>query len=495
MQSTDPVSAKDLHPKQKKPAAPVGGLDPNAAVNFAMDTSGLYPGLCDHFVGLAYGQAHSGYESAKAHWAQTPANLKHANDTRPPVGALVFFSGGDYGHVAIVTGKAPNGEPIITTTHTQGGKPVEMPLSKAAGLGYSGWATPYFGGKTAKLDGATLTRAVSVVGSEDPATADYRGAPPAGQDKLSLSDAADVVGFDMDFVKAHKEILDVFTKATNENWFTSGDIGKAKFDAAIQRTGWAQQNGPFAQEYLLAAAKNGGKDKAFLEQNRVAEEFVREAAQRVGAKLDDRQLKFFAKQTLMNGWNKDATRAHFLDQALTGQLEFFNPKTGRKDLFQTDHLNYESGAINKTIQALKDSAYKNGVTYNDDWYRQQARSVAGGMSTLDDHLTEIRKQGSSLFPVYADKVAAGADVMDIASPFINKMASVLEIDPNSISLNDPTIKKALGGVDSKGNPVAVGLWDFEKSLRQDSRWQYTKQANDEISNLTSKIISMFGMGG
>ena len=417
------------------------------------------------------------------------------NDLQP--GDLVFFHTSDKkvtGHVGIYIG----GGKMVNAANPRSGTVIQ---SINSGNQYVG-ARRYLslsGTHTAPKPTPGNTATHELAGDSPTMTAQF-GADAGmtldnSHDHLDLNDAAAVAGFDMDFVKAHKGILRVFQQAADEDWFTSGEVGKAKFQAAFNDTTWAKANGPYAQAYLLAAAKNGGKDKTFLEQQKTAEEFVREAALRVGAKLDDHQLKFFAKQTLMNGWNVDATRAHFLDQALTGQLEFFDPKTGRKDLFQTDHLNYEAGATAKTIQDLKESAYKNGVTYNESWYRGAARSVAGGLSTLDDHLQEIRKQASSLFPVYADKVAAGADVMDLASPYINKMAQTLEIDPNSIGLNDPTIKKALGGVDTKGNPSAVGLWDFEKSLRQDSRWQYTKQANDEISNLTSKIISMFGMGG
>lgn len=135
----------------------------NTAVNWAANSAGedgtRWPGKCDRFVANAYGMEHSNYQSAKVHWSGIPERYKHAKETNAPVGALVFWSNGKDGHTAIVTGNK-DGEPIITTTHTQGGLPVEMPLSEVTrqlgGEGvYSGWSLPYFHGRTASIDGVT----------------------------------------------------------------------------------------------------------------------------------------------------------------------------------------------------------------------------------------------------------------------------------------------------------------------------------------------------
>lgn len=123
-----------------------------------------FPGICDHFVGRVYGQANSGYDNAKAHWTATPDRLRHSKDTKAPLGSLVYWNNGKDGHVAVVTGTDGDGNPLITTTHTNGGTPTVMPLSQATrelgGKGmYNGWAVPYFQGKTAALDGVTASSA------------------------------------------------------------------------------------------------------------------------------------------------------------------------------------------------------------------------------------------------------------------------------------------------------------------------------------------------
>jgi hypothetical protein len=69
------------------------------------------------------------------------------------------------------------------------------------------------------------------------------------------------------------------------------------------------------------------------------------------------------------------------------------------------------------------------------------------------------------------------------------MASTLELDPNTIDLNDPTLRMA---ITDKGD---MNLYDFKKTLRQDNRWQYTGSAKEEVSNAALGVLRDFGFQG
>jgi hypothetical protein len=70
------------------------------------------------------------------------------------------------------------------------------------------------------------------------------------------------------------------------------------------------------------------------------------------------------------------------------------------------------------------------------------------------------------------------------------MASVLEIqDPNSISLSDPVLRSA---ITPQGE---MNLYDYQKALRKDNRWQYTQQANEEVASATQQVLKDFGFMG
>jgi hypothetical protein len=158
--------------------------------------------------------------------------------------------------------------------------------------------------------------------------------PPAGQDTFDMGDALAVGGFDMKFVDDHPDVKKVFVDAVNKGWFTSGTTGQANFTNALHQTGWWRDNNQYARQYLINQSA-GGEDWA--NQQNAAKEFVLAAAKRIGANPTPEQLTQLTKYTLMNGWNQDATRARFLDQALTGQLSY-KDSTGKSWQFQTDTL-------------------------------------------------------------------------------------------------------------------------------------------------------------
>jgi hypothetical protein len=83
----------------------------------------------------------------------------------------------------------------------------------------------------------------------------------------------------------------------------------------------------------------------------------------------------------------------------------------------------------------------------------------------------------------------GIDLDAIYSPYKNVMASVLEINPESITLNDPLLRSAITG--DKELPI----YEFQRQLRQDSRWQYTNQAREEVSDVALKVLRDFGFQG
>jgi hypothetical protein len=69
------------------------------------------------------------------------------------------------------------------------------------------------------------------------------------------------------------------------------------------------------------------------------------------------------------------------------------------------------------------------------------------------------------------------------------MASVLEVAPDSISLDDKTLRMAIGP------EKEMSIYDFQRTLRKDSRWQYTDNARQESSDSVLKVLKDFGFQG
>lgn len=164
--------------------------------------------------------------------------------------------------------------------------------------------------------------------------------------------------------------------------------------------------------------------------------------------------------------------------------------------YVVEHNGVLGGAAGTTQQELKALARANGVSYNDNWYTTAARNVVGGIRAAQDYESDIRAQAASAFPVYAEQIKAGQNVADIASPYVQRMSALLEINPNDIDLFDNSIKQALSGRNPEtGKAETKSLWQFENDLRKDPRWQYTNNAREATSSITNGILKRWGLSG
>jgi hypothetical protein len=50
-------------------------------------------------------------------------------------------------------------------------------------------------------------------------------------------------------------------------------------------------------------------------------------------------------------------------------------------------------------------------------------------------------------------------------------------------------------MDEKSNPKLMSLWDFQKAVRQDDRWQTTENAVTTYTDFGERLLKMFGIRG
>jgi len=150
------------------------------------------------------------------------------------------------------------------------------------------------------------------------------------------------------------------------------------------------------------------------------------------------------------------------------------------------------GAIGGDLTTLRATARANGFDLDtqfgsniNDWLQRLAKGES--VETFKNTIRGAAKLG------LPDKVAnlldQGLDIKDIYAPYRNVMASVLEIAPDSISLDDKTLRTAIGP------EKEMSIYDFQRSLRKDSRWQYTNNAREESSAAVLGVLSDFGFQG
>lgn len=156
----------------------------------------------------------------------------------------------------------------------------------------------------------------------------------------------------------------------------------------------------------------------------------------------------------------------------------------------------ETGPTGKSGEALADlksTAMANGFDLNKIFTPQQ---IEGFLKKIDlgESVDTIKQQIRSIAKIgmpqgVAQMLDKGIDLDAIYAPYKNLMASTLEINPETITLNDPILRSAVTA------EKEIPLYEFQRQLRKDSRWQYTNQAKEEVSNVALKVLRDFGFQG
>jgi hypothetical protein len=160
-------------------------------------------------------------------------------------------------------------------------------------------------------------------------------------------------------------------------------------------------------------------------------------------------------------------------------------------------ISYKPGAIlggeaGVNLAELQKTASANGLNLEKQFgssLQGWLQKIAQGEST-ETYKQIIRDTAKIGLP---DRVASlvdkGIDLETIYNPYRNMMAATLEVNPETIKLNDPTLRMAIGP------EKEMSLYDYQRSLRKDARWQYTDNARQEVSSIAKTVLKDFGFQG
>lgn len=129
------------------------------------------------------------------------------------------------------------------------------------------------------------------------------------------------------------------------------------------------------------------------------------------------------------------------------------------------------------------------ITNNAMW------ALWGGATNTEAFHSKMVNYATTKYAAYADRIRGGETVRDIAQPFIESRAKILEEAPGMITLRDPLIERALQGRMVDGKTVGPTLWEFEQDLRKDPRWATTQNARQTAAQTATAIGKAFGMIG
>lgn len=209
-------------------------------------------------------------------------------------------------------------------------------------------------------------------------------------------------------------------------------------------------------------------------------------AQSLGADLSGVDVNGLADQLLRDNWD-------WIGSSPDGAIPDSIINAHLVPLIHANQSGGFSGAAGTNASAIRQLAEQYGVKMSDQWYVSMVRGLQDGSVTETDIRNQLVNTSKSAWGALAGNINDHTSVQDLASSYIQTMASTLELDPSQVTLDSPEIKQALSYIDpSNGQPRQKSLWEFEQSLRNDPRWENTKQGQRELSNAGVQWLKDFG---
>lgn len=225
--------------------------------------------------------------------------------------------------------------------------------------------------------------------------------------------------------------------------------------------------------FVGSSISGGGVGTASAQDIKVKADAIRIYAADLGVGLDDAAVNKLARQWAAG--NFDAT-------------------TIKPQIARSGQIDFTKGSAAEQLNTLKELAGSYGIQYDQGWYNTAATNVLTGKDDIETYKQYVKDQAKSKYPALSKQIDDGFTVRQLASSYTTTMANLLEIDEQSIGLDDYYVNQALTGLDAQGNPVQKPLWQFQQEIRKnDPRWRYTRNAEESMMSASRKVLQDFGL--
>ncbi len=267
------------------------------------------------------------------------------------------------------------------------------------------------------------------------------------------------------------DLIDLFLDAAQnpDKYDFISEAGKTAWTNKVQATKFYQNVLPKHREWDLIP-KN--QQEALL-----ADERKRVMAAYSTLQLTDQEASDLALYTLRN--KADATQQKYFAYSLVGK------RADKADLPTTEEASaikralraygYQPKNIDAMIQSSLTGEKYNGVLYTPELLETKAKNAA-----------------KIMYQHYAPLIDKGFTLEDIFEPYKELAAKTLELNPNSITMDNPLFMDILSMVDDKG--MGVSGSQFLYKIKSDPKYGYgkTQQAKNEVDSIIMGLEEAFG---
>lgn len=284
--------------------------------------------------------------------------------------------------------------------------------------------------------------------------------------KLDAHELAESYGMSYAFFKSQPELWKELNAAVEGQWTPE------KFQAEIKNTNWWKKNSDSMRKAQVMQKTDPATYKATMEAMRVS---VRDMAVKSGAILSQKNVDALAKNMLHLEWN-EAQVANFL---------------GKYIAFSKD--NVLGGIAGQAAKAIKQEAYSLGVAVTEQSLLNNAQYLVRGITSMEKITGSLREQAAGLYPAWAEQIAAGASIQDLAQPYRQVLAQELQLPETDIDAFSPKIKAALNHVDKQGQPAPMDLARFMQMVRNDPAWRKAPGTGEKTLGVAREVLKQMGL--
>ena len=347
------------------------------------------------------------------------------------------------------------------------------------------------GGTTTTKAGTTGkggTGGTGDTGKKEAAKAGAKKTPKYGIDEIYGMVQSAYGPIDITF-KTDPELRDLLFKAIGRDAVpgSKDDYTPQRFLNELQQTTWWQKNAgelrqrQFYKNQYEQLRKTADPDTAArLDQTSeygrglaYTKQRISDAAKQLGATISTDELDILARDIYDLGYED---KGAMVSAAIRGKIKY-SPGA------------VVGGQAGELLRDLEKTAAANGM----DLQKQFGNSIQNWLQNMsqgesvETYKQIIRERAKIGLP---EKVGSlldkGVDLETIYDPYRQTMASVLEINPETIKLDDPTLRAAIGP------DKEMTLFDYQRNLRKDPRWQYTNNARETVSGIAQQVLRDFG---
>lgn len=288
--------------------------------------------------------------------------------------------------------------------------------------------------------------------------------------KLTDKELAANYGWALATLNSDKGLKALFQRAVSKQ------LTPQRFVAELRNLPWFKTKSESARKYIILKTADPAEYK-----NQVAKlrsHITDVYGKATGTGLGNTLAGTLTNLALMEGWSDEQLNDHITDSVDWTKLLVEN-RIG--------------GAGAQIAQAARAQGLAQGVRLSDRWLAQSVEAVIDGNNTVEGVQEQINEIAKSHYPAFASQIDGGQTLSQLTEGYKQSAATVLELNPNQVDVFDSNIQKAIGNTNAAGAPVPLNLNQFEDMLRQDDRWQYTKNAKESLLGAGQGVLKSFGL--